>query len=337
LYNNPVLGIDVSMRQGDIDWHAIERRGVKFAWIKTSEGGWDPQTGKGYVDPKWYRNVAEARKTNIVWGGYHFARPNGPNWRADALNEAEWFVHCGGMSGPLPGCLDLEDTELNREGTIEWAEIFCSRAAALGKHIHTVLYAGAYFPAGSPSVPAIANDWRLASCPWWMPSYTSRDVNPDPFVIHKPAYNGSRVPEVWQYTSNGTMFGYGSRIDLNITSQENLDALLGTPSQSLPAQEEDEMKSTIIHVDTRTTPNLRQRLVSAGIGEEDGFENVALQTFGDWTMRRVYGQEILKFAFYGVPELRDEAGNVVFVNSDPDAGVDADENFWDLFDIKDRR
>ena len=35
----PVHGIDVSKYQGAIDWPAAARGGVRFAWIKATEGG----------------------------------------------------------------------------------------------------------------------------------------------------------------------------------------------------------------------------------------------------------------------------------------------------------
>ena len=38
----PIHGIDVSKFQGDIDWNAVANSGVKFAWIKATEGG-DPR------------------------------------------------------------------------------------------------------------------------------------------------------------------------------------------------------------------------------------------------------------------------------------------------------
>src|SRR6476620_6874549 len=35
----PIHGIDVSKFQGNIDWNAVASSGVKFAWIKATEGG----------------------------------------------------------------------------------------------------------------------------------------------------------------------------------------------------------------------------------------------------------------------------------------------------------
>ena len=39
----PVMGVDVSSYQGDIDWQLLESQGVRFAFIKATEGS-------GHVD-----------------------------------------------------------------------------------------------------------------------------------------------------------------------------------------------------------------------------------------------------------------------------------------------
>jgi len=38
-HDYPVHGIDVSKYQGDVDWNAVAGSGVKFVWIKATEGG----------------------------------------------------------------------------------------------------------------------------------------------------------------------------------------------------------------------------------------------------------------------------------------------------------
>lgn len=125
-----------------------------------------------------------------------------------------------------------------------------------------------------------------------------------------------------------------------ILMHEVVDRVLWNPSKqtpvNTPTQEEDEVKSKLVYVDTRTTPRLAKRLVEHGIGEEGGFENVCMQTFDDWTMRRVYGPEIAKLKFYGVQEQKDQNGNIFWINGNEAEGVDADANFWDLLDIRDR-
>ena len=61
-------GIDVSKYQGNIDWEAIaNNENIKFVYIKATEGA-------TYTDPKFERNIAEARKHGVKVGCYHFLR-----------------------------------------------------------------------------------------------------------------------------------------------------------------------------------------------------------------------------------------------------------------------
>ena len=61
----PIHGIDVSKFQGDIDWNAVANSGVKFAWIKATEGG--------DRDARFQANWEGAKAVGIPHGAYHFA------------------------------------------------------------------------------------------------------------------------------------------------------------------------------------------------------------------------------------------------------------------------
>src|SRR5512143_3772416 len=61
----PVQGIDVSYWQGDIDWMQARNAGVRFAYIKATEGG-------DVVDPKFLQNWQNAKNAGVVRGAYHF-------------------------------------------------------------------------------------------------------------------------------------------------------------------------------------------------------------------------------------------------------------------------
>lgn len=93
----PIHGIDVSRWQGDIDWRAVHRSGVKFAWIKATEGG-------DHLDPKFRQNWDGARAAGVPRGAYHFVF-----WCRPAREQMEWmFRHVPKDPHALPPVLDVE-------------------------------------------------------------------------------------------------------------------------------------------------------------------------------------------------------------------------------------
>src|ERR1700735_3454822 len=75
----PIHGIDVSKYQGDIDWNAVKDSGVKFAWIKATEGG-------DHLDEKFAANWAGAKLAGVPHGAYHFVY-----WCRPPSEEVSWF------------------------------------------------------------------------------------------------------------------------------------------------------------------------------------------------------------------------------------------------------
>src|SRR5271168_387517 len=93
----PIHGIDVSKYQGDIDWNAVRASGVKFAWIKATEGG-------DRVDEKFAQNWAMAKAAGVPRGAYHFAY-----WCRPADEQAAWFItNVPNDPSALPPVLDVE-------------------------------------------------------------------------------------------------------------------------------------------------------------------------------------------------------------------------------------
>jgi GH25 family lysozyme M1 (1,4-beta-N-acetylmuramidase) len=93
-------GIDVSHHQNEIDWTQVAASGVRFAIAKASEG-------TGYIDPLFSTNRAEAMAAGIVFGAYHFARPD--LHPSNPISEADHFVDTAQLApGNLLPVLDLE-------------------------------------------------------------------------------------------------------------------------------------------------------------------------------------------------------------------------------------
>lgn len=93
----PVRGVDVSHYQGKIDWEKFADQGVRFAYIKATEGS-------GSVDENFADNVVGARAAGIAAGAYHFFSFDSP-----AQQQVENFVKTvpAGSMG-LPPAIDLE-------------------------------------------------------------------------------------------------------------------------------------------------------------------------------------------------------------------------------------
>ena len=93
----PIQGIDVSYWQGDIDWDAARDAGVRFTFIKATEGG-------DHLDPKFLENWYAAKRAGIARGAYHFIY-----WCRPANEQALWFMlNVPPDSDALPPVLDLE-------------------------------------------------------------------------------------------------------------------------------------------------------------------------------------------------------------------------------------
>lgn len=97
-YKYPILGIDVSAYQKDIDWQKVYDANVKFAFIKATEG-------ETFVDKKFKENILEARKTLIFTGAYHFYRFSKPG-KTQAIN---FINNVPKKVLDFPAVVDIED------------------------------------------------------------------------------------------------------------------------------------------------------------------------------------------------------------------------------------
>lgn len=131
-----IHGIDVSGYQTHIDWKAVASAGADFAIVKLTEGN-------GYTNPLAARQIDGALEAGLLVMGYHFARPNGPNWNADAIDEASRML---ARAGDLFCFLDVErNTPLTSQEIPLWrAWAYAFRTACGGR---VGWYSGLYFTA----------------------------------------------------------------------------------------------------------------------------------------------------------------------------------------------
>ncbi|MFD7657353.1 lysozyme [Actinosynnema sp. NPDC059797] len=120
-----VPGMDVSSHQGDVDWPHWWAQGMRFTYVKATEG-------TGYTNPYYGQQYNGSYDVGMIRGAYHFALPD----RSDGVAQANYFVdHGGGWSADgrtLPGTLDIEynpygeDTcyGLSADGMVTWIRQF---------------------------------------------------------------------------------------------------------------------------------------------------------------------------------------------------------------------
>jgi len=99
----PIHGIDVSKFQGDIDWSAVAGSGVKFAWIKATEGG-------DNADARFQANWTGAKAAGVPHGAYHFVY-----WCRPPMEEMANFEQNAPVEvDALPPVLDVEATPTSK-------------------------------------------------------------------------------------------------------------------------------------------------------------------------------------------------------------------------------
>ena len=97
LRNNEAYAIDVSNHQGVIDWSGVAADGVRFAYVKATEG-------KTFVDPYFASNWATAPAAGVRVGAYHFF-----SLCSSGQEQADAFLRVAPPSTTaLPPALDLE-------------------------------------------------------------------------------------------------------------------------------------------------------------------------------------------------------------------------------------
>jgi lysozyme len=192
----PIHGIDVSKYQGNIDWSAVKNSGVKFVWIKATEGG-------DHADEKFSANWAGAKEVGIPRGAYHFMY-----WCRPPGEEVSWFEQNVPVeSDALPPVLDVEPTptsqtchrRLERESAIADMRVVLEEMERhYGKR--PVIYTSVDF------YEAILADGAFSDYPIWVRS-----------TKHHPSVRyGSRKWHFWQYQADGATPGIVGHVDQNV-------------------------------------------------------------------------------------------------------------------------
>jgi lysozyme len=187
-----VKGIDVSYYQGNIDWAKVAGDGVKFAFIRASDGLNTPDTK---FDTYW----AQAKANGILRGAYQYFRPG-----QDVIAQADLLLARIGTPEPndLPPVIDVESDGGLAPATVaakvkQWIDHV---EANLG--VKPIIYTGFYFWRDEVGAPAFG-----AGYPLWHAQYTTAACPNIPAPWSNWAF--------WQYTDAGRVNGISGNVDTN--------------------------------------------------------------------------------------------------------------------------
>ncbi|MGI9373996.1 MAG: glycoside hydrolase family 25 protein [Hyphomicrobiales bacterium] len=189
-----VEGIDVSKYQGNINWKKVKAAGIRFAYIKSTEGG-------DHKDNKFKKNWKAAAEAGVARGAYHFYY-----FCTSPQKQARWFIrNVPKDKNALPPVLDMEWNHLSktckkRPGSKRVQKDMLTFLRLVEKHYgkRPVIYTSVDFHR-ERLVGA------LKEYPFWL-----RSVAAPPRKVYK-----GRNWLFWQWTGTGKVRGIKGKVDRN--------------------------------------------------------------------------------------------------------------------------
>ncbi|MGW7350559.1 lysozyme [Streptomyces sp. NPDC054784] len=189
-----VEGVDVSSHQGNVDWNGLWGSGVRWAYVKATEGTY-------YRNDYFSQQYGGSYNVGMIRGAYHFANPKDSGGAA----QANFFVdHGGGWSKDgktLPGVLDIEYNpydgndcyDMSASAMVNWIRDFTNTYKARTGRDAVIYTTTSWWTACTGN-----NGGFGATNPLWIARYASAPGG-------LPAGWGFHT--FWQYTSTGPIVG----------------------------------------------------------------------------------------------------------------------------------
>ena len=203
--SKPLIGIDVSAWQGDIDWKAVSEDNIDFVIIRLGYRGY--LEGILHTDDCFEQNIKGSESAGLLKGVYFFSQADSGE---SAAEEAEYVIgvlkeyelelpvvfdweHITAAKGGLRK--DAITYSVKPEEASAYAGIFCSALEQAG--YETAVYISLDAPELSPD-PSLLENTRL-----WLADLN--DVPVRDFDVW-----------CWQYDAHGSVNGINGDVDLNL-------------------------------------------------------------------------------------------------------------------------
>ncbi|CAM5345564.1 hydrolase [Streptomyces spiroverticillatus] len=192
-------GVDVSSHQGNVNWAALWSSGVKWAYVKATEG-------TSYKNPYFAQQYNGSYNVGMIRGAYHFALPD----NSSGATQANWFASNGGGwsrdGRTLPGALDIEWNPYGAQcygkspaQMVAWIRDFLNTYKARTGRDAVIYTATSWWKTCTGNYAGFAS-----TSPLWVARYNTT-------VGELPAGWGTYT--MWQYTSTGPIVGDHNRFN----------------------------------------------------------------------------------------------------------------------------
>ena len=184
----PVRGIDISAHNGDVDFKRVAESGIKFVWIKASEG-------ETIRDAKFQENYSAARESGLRVGAYHFFR-----FDCDGVMQAMNLCQSLGDVNPDMGiAIDIE-LESNAEGVAD--EVIVSNIDSMVDYLRLRGYPITLY-SNKEGYARFLRD-HFSDYPLWICSFSDGEpIAEAPWVF-------------WQYSHTGKVPGVSGKCDEDV-------------------------------------------------------------------------------------------------------------------------
>lgn len=213
-------GIDVARYQGTVDWPRVAAAGIRFAFVKATEG-------TTYTSPTFAAQYSGAAAAGLYRSPYHFARPGS----SSAAAQADHFLDVAGVGGDgitLPPVLDIENNPygaacygLSDAQMVAWIAEFLDTVRARTGRDALIYTSRGFWQA------CTADSRAFTDHPLWVAHWG---------VSSPGLFGGWSVYSFWQYTSTGSVPGVAGNVDRNVFNgdENGLRALAGQPQPPPP-------------------------------------------------------------------------------------------------------
>lgn len=197
-------GVDVSSKQGGINWFSVRRERIEFAMIRAGSRGYSK--GQLYEDSAFDTNVRSALVTGIKTGAYIYSQATN---KEEIMEEAELILRrVGSYRMDMPIVLDFEfadvdgkeggrlyEADLSVDEATEMCLLFCRTVREAG--FEPMIYANMNMLGEHLDADRLAEEAQI-----WI-AYPSAEQK----------YNG--VHSMWQYSWKGRIPGIAGDVDMD--------------------------------------------------------------------------------------------------------------------------